>query len=107
MEHLIPVSMSLCEVPTPSQELVDKYNDMKATFYKRLMNAFSKLQAASAPVMQNVGENEHGQALRNYVEDLQSKPEFQAVVKVATWVTTDLFHYLIWRIVSSANAFLL
>lgn len=84
MEILIPVSMSLCEVPTPSQDLVEKYNDMKATFYKRLMNAFSKLQAAAGPVVANVGENEHGQNLRNFVEDLQSKPEFQAVVKVAT-----------------------
>lgn len=84
MEILLPVSMSLCEVPTPSQDLVDKYNDMKATFYKRLMNAFSKLQAAAGPVVANVNENEHGQNLRNFIEDLQAKPEFQAVVKVAT-----------------------
>lgn len=75
--------MSLCEVPTPSQDLVDKYNDMKATFYKRLMTAFGKLQVASAPIVEKVGENEQGQALKTYVEDLQSKPEFQAAAKVA------------------------
>lgn len=76
--------MSLCEVPTPSQDLVDKYNEMKATFYKRLLNAFGKLQAAAAPMVERVGQDEQGQAAKTYVENVQTKPEFQAFVKVAT-----------------------
>merc|ERR1712055_568423 len=44
-------SMSLCEVPAPDQELVDKYEAMKATFYKRILNAYHKLQAATVPVV--------------------------------------------------------
>lgn len=76
--------MSLCEVPTPSQELVDKYNNMKSTLYMRLLNAYGKLQAAAAPLVEKVGEDEQGQAAKTYIEDLQTKPEFQAFVKVAT-----------------------
>lgn len=75
--------MSLCQIPEPSQELVEKYESMKSVFYKRLLNAYSKLQAAAAPLVERVGDNERTQAARDFVEDMQTKPEFQAVVKVA------------------------
>lgn len=68
--------MSLCQVPPPSKELVDKYEAMKATFYKRLINAYGKLQAA-------VGEHEQGQNARALADSLQDKPELQAAIKVA------------------------
>merc|ERR1712121_252275 len=55
------VSMSLCEVPAPDQELVDKYEAMKATFYKRILNAYHKLQAAAVPAVEKIGENPHVQ----------------------------------------------
>ncbi|KAF0045589.1 hypothetical protein F2P81_002118 [Scophthalmus maximus] len=80
----LQVSMSLCEVPTPSQELVEKYDSMKAVFFKRLLTAYSKLQLAVAPLVEKIGESERGQTAKTYMEDLQAKPEFQAVVKVAT-----------------------
>lgn len=50
----------------------------------RLLNAYGKLQAAAAPLVEKVGEDEQGQAAKTYIEDLQTKPEFQAFVKVAT-----------------------
>lgn len=68
--------MSVCDIPAPSQELVEKYESMKSVFYKRLLNAYTKLQAA-------VGDTERGQTAREIVESLQSKPELQAFVKVA------------------------
>merc|ERR1712035_272991 len=80
----LQVSVSLCEIPAPSKELVDKYDAMKATFYKRLLNAYSKLQAAAAPLTEKAADNANTQAARDYMEDLQTKPEFQAIVKVAT-----------------------
>lgn len=78
--------MSLCDIPAPSQDLVEKYEQMKSTFYKRLLTAYGKLQA-SAPSMDSV-QSEQTQAVRDFFEDLQTKPEFQAIVKVATWVNT-------------------
>lgn len=68
----------------PSQELVDKYESMKATFYKRLVNAYSKLHGA-------VGENEQLQTSRQYIESLKDKPELQAVAKVARSVVSKSF----------------
>merc|ERR1711915_110459 len=80
----LQVSMSLCEIPAPDQELVDKYDQMKTVFYKRLLNAYAKLQGAAAPMVEKVGEHEQGQAAKDYIEELLAKPEFQAAVKVAT-----------------------
>ncbi|KAM4736543.1 uncharacterized protein FYW61_006659 [Anableps anableps] len=72
----LQVSLSLSQVPPPSQELVDKYENMKATFYKRLLNAYGKLQGA-------IGQTEQAQSTREFIESLKDKPELQAVAKVA------------------------
>ncbi|KAF7652183.1 hypothetical protein LDENG_00100170 [Lucifuga dentata] len=80
----LQVSMSLCDIPAPEQELVDKYNEMKGVFYKRLLNAYNKLHAAAGPVVEKLGDSEQSTAARNFIEDLQTKPEFQTFVKVAT-----------------------
>ncbi|XP_005799473.3 uncharacterized protein LOC102231057 isoform X1 [Xiphophorus maculatus] len=73
----LQVSMSLSQVPAPSQELVDKYENMKATFYRRLVNAYGKLHGA-------VGETDHAQTTREFIESLRDKPELQAIAKVAS-----------------------
>ncbi|XP_075965641.1 apolipoprotein A-II [Anarhichas minor] len=80
----LQVSMSLCQVPAPAADLVEKYDAMKSVFYKRLLNAFGKLQVAAAPVVEGAATSERGQAARAYVEELQTKPEIQAIVKIAT-----------------------
>ncbi|KAM6936483.1 apolipoprotein A-II [Lycodopsis pacificus] len=80
----LQVSMSLCQVPTPAADLVEKYDAMKSVFYKRLLNAFGKLQAAVAPLVERAGTSEGGQAATEYVTGLQTKPEIQAIVKIAT-----------------------
>lgn len=77
--------MSLSEVPAPSQELVDKYENMKATFYRRLVNAYGKLHGA-------VGETDQAQTTREFVESLRDKPELQAIAKVARSVVSKSFH---------------
>ncbi|XP_049439216.1 apolipoprotein A-II isoform X1 [Epinephelus fuscoguttatus] len=80
----LQVSVSLCDIPAPSQELVQKYDELKATFYKRLLTAYGKLQAAAAPMVEKVGDSAQGQTAKDYIEELQTKPELQAFVKVAT-----------------------
>jgi len=84
----LQVSMSLCEVPEPSKDLVEKYEAMKGVFYKRLLNAYGKLQAAAAPLIENMDQT-RGQAAKDYIEDLQTKPHFQAVVKVGAGLAQE------------------
>jgi len=84
----LQVSMSLCEIPEPSKDLVEKYDAMKGVFYQRLLNAYGKIQAAAAPLIEGMSEGQ-GQAAKDYIEDLQTKPHFQAAVKVATGVAQE------------------
>ncbi|XP_035771399.1 apolipoprotein A-II [Neolamprologus brichardi] len=81
---VLQVSMSLCALPEPSPEMVELYNTHKATFMKRLMNFYNKVHAAATPVVEGIRDNERSQDAREFAENLQSKPEYQAFVKVAT-----------------------
>uniref|UniRef100_UPI0037E72DB9 apolipoprotein A-II n=1 Tax=Semicossyphus pulcher TaxID=241346 RepID=UPI0037E72DB9 len=80
----LQVSMSLCEIAAPTQELVDKYEEMKTTFVKRLVKLYEEARAATAPLVQQAGDMQQGSQVREYVEDLQAKPEFQSFVKFVT-----------------------
>nr|XP_043889301.1 apolipoprotein A-II [Solea senegalensis] len=79
----LQVSMSLCEAPTPSDELANKYQELKTKFFSRFINAYNKMQEAAAPLVEKVEGNEHGQAVKTYLEDLQASPRLQAFVKIA------------------------
>ncbi|XP_062255721.1 apolipoprotein A-II [Platichthys flesus] len=78
----LQVSTCLCEVPAPSQELIDKYDAMRTMFIRRLMHAYGKIQEAAAPLAAKISESERGQSAKTYVDDIQAKPAYQAVVKV-------------------------
>uniref|UniRef100_A0A665T4L3 Apolipoprotein A-II n=1 Tax=Echeneis naucrates TaxID=173247 RepID=A0A665T4L3_ECHNA len=80
----LQVSMCLCEAPAPSQELVDKYDALRITFYKRLLNALGKVQEAVGPAVQRVSESEQGASILSVVDRVQDKPELAAVLKVAS-----------------------
>lgn len=75
--------MCLGEIPAPSQEVVNTYNTLKSTFYSRLLNAYKKLQAVIEPTLEKLAESNRGQATRDYIEEVQQKPEFKAFVKIA------------------------
>lgn len=70
--------MTLCEIPAPSQELVDKYDSLKSTFLKRMMNAFDKV--SKSPVVESQRE-----AVRAFAGDVGTRPELDAASKVARW----------------------
>lgn len=79
----IPVSVSLCEMPTPSQELVDKYNAMKAVFTSRIVNIFNKVQDAASPVVQRLTEDEDAKLIKGYIDGLANMPQFQIASKLS------------------------
>ncbi|XP_077432586.1 apolipoprotein A-II [Vanacampus margaritifer] len=86
----LQVSMSLCEIPAPDQELVDKYNALKGTFYKRLINAYARVQAAAAPMIEKFGESPQGTVAKDYIEDLQNNAELKAIVKVGSGLAEEV-----------------
>ncbi|CDR09736.1 unnamed protein product, partial [Oncorhynchus mykiss] len=83
-----PVSVCLCQVPEPDKELVEKYEAMKSVFYKRLMNAYGKVQAAVGPMTENLGQGQ-GQAAKDYIEELQGNPKFLSAVKIGSGLAQE------------------
>ncbi|KAM9513328.1 apolipoprotein A-II [Salvelinus alpinus] len=84
----LQVSVCLCQVPEPDKELVEKYETMKSVFYKRLMNAYGKVQAAVGPMTESLGQGQ-GQAAKDYIEELQGNPKFLSVVKIGTGLAQE------------------
>ncbi len=109
--------MSLCDIPPPSDELVEKYEGMMSVFFKRLINAASKLHAAAAPYLEEAIDRENSQKAIAFMEELLTKPEIKAIAKVAMWVKTpycftvsfrkSYSHLLMLRHVSTSTANLL
>ncbi|KAM9852649.1 apolipoprotein A-II [Aulostomus maculatus] len=86
----LQVSMSLCEIPAPDQDLVEKYNSYRDIFAKRLANAYEKIQTAAAPVLESMSQGEQGQALKDMIEQLSSRSEVSAASKVAAGMAKEL-----------------
>ncbi|XP_051812628.1 LOW QUALITY PROTEIN: apolipoprotein A-II [Acanthochromis polyacanthus] len=84
----LQVSTSLCEVPTPSDELVQKYDQAKARFIQRLVNAYKRQGAIEAQVGADAAVAEEK------VEELKKTKEFEAVQKVLQNIGTEVEPYL-------------
>merc|ERR1739838_1014391 len=73
----LQVSMSLCQVPEPSADLVEKYEAMKTTFYARLLNAYNKLQAAAKPYVDSIETRLRARLPRTTSKDCSPSPTFR------------------------------
>ncbi|CAL8359301.1 unnamed protein product [Arctogadus glacialis] len=83
----LQVSLSLCQAPAPSQDLVDKYEGLKSVFYRRLLNGVTRAQAALGPAMEGLGDSD--QTAKAYVEGIQTSPKFQSAVKIASGLVQE------------------
>lgn len=60
---MVPVSLSQCVAGEPSAELIEKYNDMKQTFFARLSNAGAQIRQLLQPALQSP----EGQEVLNFL----------------------------------------
>lgn len=78
----IPVSVSLCEIPNPSQELQQKYDDLKAKFMLRMVNFVNEVRAAAGPMVEKLTEGEDTDLFKGYVSSLLNMPQVQIASKL-------------------------
>ncbi|KAI1886303.1 hypothetical protein AGOR_G00212610 [Albula goreensis] len=83
----LQVSASLCDLPEPEKELVEKYDQLKQAFYKRLLGVYGKAKDAVGPLTETMPQ---GQFIKDYIEELQGKPQLQSAVKIATGVAGEV-----------------
>uniref|UniRef100_A0A672YEM9 Apolipoprotein A-II n=1 Tax=Sphaeramia orbicularis TaxID=375764 RepID=A0A672YEM9_9TELE len=74
----LQVSLSLCDIPAPSPELVEKYDNYKRVFYQRLQNAYNNLMER----VEQAKQNEHGQAVMSYVDSAKANPRVGAAIEL-------------------------
>ncbi|CAF95501.1 unnamed protein product [Tetraodon nigroviridis] len=73
---VLQVSLSLCEVPEPTQELVDKYSALKAKFYTRIarLRLLEKVQDL-------IEQSEAALAAKTLLGSVEPNPRLQAAEK--------------------------
>lgn len=79
----LSVSVGLCEIPEPSQELVDKYNGLKAVFYRRLLNAYNRFQNNAAPLLERLSQSDQAQAATAFTGNSEVQRGYKAAAKIA------------------------
>ncbi|XP_065814164.1 apolipoprotein A-II [Labrus bergylta] len=82
----LQVSVSVCDIPEPSQELVDKYNTMRTVFLSRVMALYSKV---AAPIVESAGQDDQETPIKAFLNDLQGNPEAQALYKFLVGLTQE------------------
>uniref|UniRef100_A0AAY5ES04 Apolipoprotein A-II n=1 Tax=Electrophorus electricus TaxID=8005 RepID=A0AAY5ES04_ELEEL len=83
----LQVSLCLCDVPAPSQELVDKYQGLKSVFYKRLENGFENFMEFIVPLAEGTVT---GEKAKEVAEHLKSCPKLQTAIKLAQVLFKEL-----------------
>ncbi|XP_060726810.1 apolipoprotein A-II [Tachysurus vachellii] len=83
----LQVSVCLCEVPAPDQELVDKYEGLKAVFLKRLANAY----AAAHTSLEKLAEGTiTGEKAKEIAQHAQENERVKALSKLAAVAIEEL-----------------
>ncbi|XP_076826673.1 apolipoprotein A-II [Brachyhypopomus gauderio] len=83
----LQVSVCLCDVPQPSKELVDKYEGLKAVFYKRLAHAFEEAKNAIVPFAEGTVT---GDKAKEIAEHMKGSSGLQTALKLAAALGKEL-----------------
>ncbi|KAA0703238.1 hypothetical protein E1301_Tti006965 [Triplophysa tibetana] len=88
---ILALQVSVCvwaePIPAPDKELVEKYEGLKAVFFKRLVNAYSKFIAAVVPMMDS---SPTGQLAKETVEELRKRPRVESAIKILSGLGSEL-----------------
>ncbi len=75
--------MSVCvwaqDWPEPDKELVEKYEGLKAVFFKRIVNAWEKAKETIQPALESSPTG--GQA-KEFFEEMQKRPRVESAMKI-------------------------
>lgn len=74
------VSLCLCEAPQPSQELIEKYEGLKAIFLKRLANAYENAHVTIGKLAEGTIT---GEKVKEISQKAKENERLQALVKLA------------------------
>ncbi|KAB5587153.1 hypothetical protein PHYPO_G00009610 [Pangasianodon hypophthalmus] len=83
----LQVSVCLCVLPEPDAELVKKYNDLKATFLKRLANAYETIHTTLVKLAEGTIT---GEKLKEIAQHVKENERIQVIAKLAAALGEEL-----------------
>uniref|UniRef100_A0A3B1ISR9 Apolipoprotein A-II n=2 Tax=Astyanax mexicanus TaxID=7994 RepID=A0A3B1ISR9_ASTMX len=83
----LQVSVCFCALPEPDKELVDKYEGLKATFYKRLVSAYQKAHVAIGTLAEGTIT---GEKAKEIVDSVKASDRAQSAAKALAAVAEEL-----------------
>jgi len=79
----LPLVVSVCvwaqQWPEPDKELVEKYEGLKAVFFKRIVTAWEKVKSSAQPSLE--GSPTGGRAQEIY-DELKKSPRMESAIKI-------------------------
>ncbi|XP_046702272.1 apolipoprotein A-II [Silurus meridionalis] len=83
----LQVSLCLCEIPEPDQELVEKYDGLKTVFLKRLANAYANVHTTLEKLAEGTIT---GEKVKELAKDANENERLQAISKLAVAVFEEV-----------------
>ncbi|XP_056617615.1 apolipoprotein A-II [Triplophysa dalaica] len=88
---ILALQVSVCvwaePIPAPDKELVEKYEGLKAVFFKRLVNAYTKFVAAVEPLMES---SPTGKLAKETMDEIKKRPRVESAIKILTGLGSEL-----------------
>ncbi|KAK7147442.1 hypothetical protein R3I94_010077 [Phoxinus phoxinus] len=88
---ILALQVSVCvwaqQWPEPDKELVEKYEGLKAVFFKRIVTAWEKVKDSAQPMLE--GTPTGGRAQEIYGEIKQS-PRVESTIKIISGLASEL-----------------
>ncbi|MGD1441009.1 hypothetical protein ACP6H9_26955 [Vibrio harveyi] len=88
---ILALQVSACvwaqQWPEPDKELVEKYEGLKAVFFKRLVNAWEKAKDSIQPELESTPTG--GQA-KEIFEEIRKCPRMESAIKIISGLASEL-----------------
>ncbi len=88
---ILALQVSVCvwaaDWPEPDKELVEKYEGLKAVFFKRLINAWEKIKETTQSVLESSPTG--GQA-KEFFEEMHKRPRVESAIKIIGGLASEL-----------------
>ena len=88
---ILALQVSVCvyaqQWPEPDKELVEKYEGLKAVFFKRLVNAWEKAKTATQPMLES---SPTGGRAKEIFEELKQSPRVESTIKILSGLAGEL-----------------
>nr|ACI15896.1 14 kDa apolipoprotein [Hemibarbus mylodon] len=88
---ILALQVSVCvwaqQWPEPDKELVEKYEGLKAVFFKRLVNAWEKAKTSAQPMLES---SPTGGRAKEIFEEIKQSPRVESAVKIIGGLASEL-----------------